>query len=493
MGLEFGLGGGAGGLRAAGEAGGEAGMELLDGSAGALAAALAARAVSAEEVMRATLARIAARNHVNAIVSLRDPAALLAEARAADAAPRKGWLHGIPMAIKDLADARGLPTSWGSPLFAGTPAGRDEPFVARLRAAGAILIGKTNTPEFGLGSHTFNPVFGPTHNPYARGLTPGGSSGGAAAALAMRMLTVADGSDMMGSLRNPAGWCNVYGFRPSWGRVPASPEGETHFHTLSTDGPMARCPADLARLLDTMAGPVAGRPFALPPEDFAAPLVPRVQGRRLAWLGDWGGAWPFEAGVLETCAAALATFADLGVTIEAPPPPMLAPDLWEAWRVLRHWAVQARLGPIHDDPARRPHLKPAALWEVEGGRALTLAQIDRAGALRSEWYRRAARLLADYDAFVLPTAQVWPFAVETVHPTRIAGQPMDSYHRWMEVVVPASLIGLPAVAVPAGFGPQGLPMGLQIVGAHGADRAVLELAEAWHQATRWPDRRPPPP
>jgi amidase len=466
-------------------------MELLDGSARALSAALEARAVSAEEVMRATLERIAERNHVNAVVALRDPDALVAEARAADAAPRKGWLHGIPMAIKDLADAEGLPTSWGSPLFAGQVARRDEPFVARLRAAGAIVIGKTNTPEFGLGSNTFNPVFGPTHNPFDRGRTPGGSSGGAAVALAMRMLTVADGSDMMGSLRNPAGWCNVYGFRPSWGRVPAAAEGEVQFHTLSTDGPMARCPADLARLLDTMAGPVAGRPFGLPREDFVTPLVPAVAGRRVAWLGDWGGAWPFEAGVLEACTAALGTFADLGVTVEAPPPPMPAEALWEAWLVLRHWAVQARLGPIWDDPARRAHLKPAAVWEVEEGRALTRVQIERAGALRSEWHRRAARLFEGYDAFVLPTAQVWPFAIETVHPTRIAGREMDTYHRWMEVVVPASLIGLPAVAVPAGFGPEGLPMGLQIVGAPGADRAVLELAEAWHRATDWPGRRLP--
>ena len=466
-------------------------MELLDGTARALSAALAARRVSAEEVMRATLDRIAARNHVNAIVSLRDGDELIAEARAADAAPRKGWLHGIPMAIKDLADARGLPTSWGSPLFAGTVAARDEPFVDRLRAAGAIVIGKTNTPEFGLGSHTFNPVFGPTHNPYARGRTPGGSSGGAAAALAMGMVTVADGSDMMGSLRNPAGWCNVYGFRPTWGRVPGAPEGETHFHTLATDGPMARNPGDLAALLDTMAGPVAGRPFGLPREDFAAPLVPDVKGARVAWLGNWRGALPFEAGVLDTCEAALSTLSALGVTVEAPPPPMPAEQLWESWLVLRHWAVQARLGPLHDDPAKRAHLKPAAVWEIEGGRALTRERIERAGALRSEWYRRASRLFQEYDAFILPTAQVWPFPVETVHPTQIGGRTMDTYHRWMEVVVPASLIGLPAVAVPAGFGGNGLPMGLQIVGAHGADRAVLELAEAWHQATDWPGRRPP--
>jgi len=465
--------------------------ELLDGRAVDLADALAAGRVSAEEVMRATLDRIAARNHVNAIVSLRDPEALIAEARAADAAPRKGWLHGIPMAIKDLAEARGLPTSWGSPLLAGTVATRDEPFVARLRAAGAILIGKTNTPEFGLGSHTFNPVFGPTHNPYGRGRTPGGSSGGAAAALAMRMLAVADGSDMMGSLRNPAGWCNVYGFRPSWGRVPGAAEGETFLHPLATDGPMARCPADLAALLDTMSGPVPGRPFVLPKQDFAAGLSAEVAGRRVAWLGDWGGAWPMEDGVLATCEAALAGMADIGVRVEPLTPPMPAAELWESWLVLRHWAVQAKLGGFYDNPAQRPHLKPAVLWEIEQGRALSRERIERAAAIRSEWYRRADALFDRFDALVLPTAQVWPFAVETVHPTEIAGQAMDTYHRWMEVVIPAGLIGLPTLAVPAGFGAEGLPMGLQLIGRHGADLSMLQLAEAWHRATDWPARRPP--
>jgi amidase len=470
-------------------------MELLDGRAVDLVAALAARQVSAEEVMRATLERIAARNHVNAIVSLRDGEALLAEARAADSGPVRGALHGVPMAVKDLADARGLPTSQGSPLFAGTVATRDEPFVARLRAAGAILIGKTNTPEFGLGSHTFNPVFGPTRNPYDPARTPGGSSGGAAAALAMGMVALADGSDMMGSLRNPAGWCNVYGFRPSWGRVPQAAEGEMVLHPLSTDGPMARCPADLAHLLDVMAGPVAGRPFGLPHQAFSGRLAADPRGRRVGWLADWGGAYPMEDGVLATCEGALSTFGALGVEVEPVVPPMPAEEIWEAWLVLRHWAVQNRLGQIYDNPTQRAYLKPAALWEVEQGRKLTRERIERASALRSEWYRRADALCARFDAVALPTAQVWPFPVETVHPTSIAGREMDTYHRWMEVVIPASLIGLPALAVPAGFGAQGgpgagLPMGLQLIGRHGDDLGLLQLAEAWHAATDWAARRP---
>jgi len=465
--------------------------ELLDGRAVDLSAAIQAGRVSAEAVMRATLERIAARNHVNAIVSLRDPDALIAEARAADAAPRKGWLHGIPMAIKELADVRGLPTTCGSPFLAGAIAESDAPFVARLRDAGAILIGKTNVPEFGLGSHTFNPLFGPTHNPYGRGLTPGGSSGGAAAALAMRMVTLADGSDMMGSLRNPAGWCNVYGFRPSWGRVPAAAEGETFFHAVFTDGPMARCPADLAALLDTMAGPVPGRPFGMPKSPLADQLATDVKGLRAAWLGDWGGAYPMEAGVLDTCEGALAELGALGVEVEAVGPPMPAADLWDSWVALRHWSVRAGLRELYDNPVARGHLKPAVIWEIEQAGKLDLPAIERAGALRSEWYRRAEALFDRFDVLILPSAQVWPFPVEMVHPTEIAGRAMDTYHRWMEVVVPASLIGLPAISVPAGFGAQGLPMGLQLIGRHGNDLGVLQLAEAWHRATNWPDRRPP--
>ena len=230
-------------------------MNILDIGALAQSEALANGSLTARALMEATLERIDAVNGaVNAIVALRPRAELLAEADRADATPRVGWLHGIPIAIKDLSDAKGLPTAKGSPLFAGTIAQKDSVFVARIRAAGAIIIGKTNTPEFGLGSHTFNPVYGPTRNPYDHTRSAGGSSGEAAAALATGMLSIADGSDMMGSLRNPAGWNNVYGMRPSWGTVPPEPEGDMFLHQLSMAGPMARCPRDLAALLDTMTG-----------------------------------------------------------------------------------------------------------------------------------------------------------------------------------------------------------------------------------------------
>jgi len=457
------------------------------------AALLVRREISCEELMRATLERIAQVNGpVNAIVSLRDEGALMDEARAADAAPRRGWMHGLPVAIKDLANAAGLPTSMGSPLFAGQVAVADDLMVARMRAAGAIIIGKTNTPEFGLGSHTFNPVHGATGNAYDPARSAGGSSGGAAVALACGMVAVADGSDMMGSLRNPAGWNNVYGMRPSWGRVPDAAEGETFLHPLSTSGPMARSPRDLAALLEVQAGPAPGRPFCLPREGFVERLQADVSGRRIGWLGDWGGAYPMEAGVIALCETALAGFSALGVTVEAVPPPCPATDLWRAWLDLRAFANANRLAPLYDDPVKRAQLKPAAIWEIETGRKLSIEAVQAASLIRSHWYARAAEMFEHFDALVLPTAQVWPFDIGLVHPEVIDGRTMDTYHRWMEVVIPASLIGLPALAVPAGFGTAGLPMGLQLIGRHGDDLGMLQLAEAWHQATNWPGRRPPP-
>ncbi len=461
--------------------------DILNMAAGAQAALIAAGRLSAQDLMRATLERVAAVNGpLNAIVSLRDGDVLLAEARAADDAQASGPLHGLPIAIKDLADAAGLPTSQGSPLFAGQIADRDDLHVARLRKAGAIIIGKTNTPEFGLGSHTYNPVHGVTGNPYDPKLSCGGSSGGAAVALATGMLSIADGSDMMGSLRNPAGWNNVYGLRPSWGRVPAEPEGDTFLHQLSTNGPMARCPSDLALLLDVMSGPDPRQPHGMPPESFS-PLSDEVKGKRIGWLGDWGKACSYEAGILPLVEDALQVFEGLGCVVDAIAPPFSSEALWDSWITLRSWSVGASLAPLLDSG----RLKPEAVWEAERGQALSAMDVHRASVLRSDWFGCAAQLFDRYDALVLPTAQVWPFPADRSYPTEIAGQKMDTYHRWMEVVIPASLIGLPAVAMPAGFGAQGLPMGMQLIGRRGDDIGLLELAQAYHLATEWPQNRPP--
>ncbi|MEP1538333.1 MAG: amidase [Paracoccaceae bacterium] len=466
--------------------------DLTKTSALDLSKALAQKSLSAAELMAATLDRVdVANGRVNAIVSLRDRDDLMADAQAADQCDRKGWLHGIPIAIKDLANAKGFPTSKGSPLFAGQMPETDDIMVARLRDAGAIVIGKTNTPEFGLGSHTFNPVHGATENPYAPGLSCGGSSGGAAVALATGMLSVADGSDMMGSLRNPAGWNNVYGMRPSWGLVPSEPLGDTFLHQLSTNGPMARNPRDLAALLDTMSGPDHRQPHGR----MQSPSLDQIDRNdmpiRIGWLRDWGGAIPFEAGILETCETALRAFDDLGCRVDILDAPFPREQLWDSWVKLRNFSISTGLGVLAVDPDQRTYLKETALWEIEQGQRLSAQHVHDASVLRSNWFMKCAQLFEKYDVLMLPTAQVWPFNVGQPYPTQIAGVDMDTYHRWMEVVVPASLIGLPVVAVPAGFGgPNDTPMGLQLMGARGGDAALLALAERWHQATDWPNRRP---
>jgi amidase len=458
-------------------------VELTDCDATSLSALIGQGIVAPSEVMAATLARIGAVNPaVNAIVSLRDGDALMAEAVAADDAPRKGWLHGIPLAVKDLADAEGLPTTQGSPLFAGKVAARDDLMVARLRNAGAIIIGKTNTPEFGLGSHSFNPVFGVTRNPFDLTRSAGGSSGGAGAALATGMVSVADGSDMMGSLRNPAAWNNVYGMRPTWALVPPEPEGEMFLHQLSTLGPMARTPRDIARLLGTMSGPDPMQPHGRP--TFEPGQAQPARPQRIGWLGDWGGAYAMEAGLLDCAAAAVTRLAGLGHRVEPVAPPFAAEGLWESWITLRSWAVAGSLAGLEIGA-----LKPEAVWEVERGLALSAAEVQRASLVRSAWFRAAARLFETFDALVLPATQVWPFPAGWRWPREIAGRAMDSYHRWMEVVVPASLIGLPCICLPCGTGPSGLPHGLQLIGPRDGDGGLIAIAQEWEEARPAQERR----
>ena len=467
-------------------------MRLSEHSASDLSRLIAARKVAPSEVMADHLDRIAAVNPaVNAVVSLRDADALMAEARAADDSPRQGWLHGLPFAVKDLCATRGLRTTWGSPLFADFVPEKDDLLAARLRGAGAIFIGKTNTPEWGHGSHSFNPVHGVTRNPYDLTRTAGGSSGGAAAGLASRMLPVADGSDMMGSLRNPAAFCNVYGFRPSWGLVPGDAEGDTFLATLATEGPMGRTVEDVARLLQVQAGPNPEVPFDRPNAAFGDSLTGSLRGKRIAWLGDWGGAYPVEPGILAACEAGLAVFRDQGAVVEALAPPFPADKIWHAWITLRAMLNANGMRALYDDPAKRAQIKPETIWEIEQGQSLSAAAVHGASVIRSRYYAHMARLFQTWDAVVLPAAQVWPFAVEERWPEAINGRAMDTYHRWMEVVIPVSLIGLPALALPVGFGPQGLPMGMQLAGRVGADAQVLAMGQAYHLATDWPGRCPP--
>jgi amidase len=463
-------------------------MDLCNLNATDLQAMLAQRDVSPTELMAATYDRIEAVNPtVNAIVNLlpRDQAMDLAQA--AENAGPAGALYGMPIAIKDLANAKGFPTSMGSPLFSATdPMAKDDIMVARMRAAGAIIIGKTNTPEFGLGSHTTNPVFGPCRNPWDTSKSAGGSSGGAAVALATRMVALADGSDMMGSLRNPAGWTGTYGLRPSFGAVPSEPMGDSFLHQLATNGPMARAPEDLALLLSVQAGPDPRQPhgIVLPPAQAARRL-------RIGWLGDWNGAFPMEPGVIDCCLNAVNLLADMGHEIVDLDAGFDAEAMWDSWITLRSWQVATGLAPLEAKPNARDLLKPAALWELDRGKAMSAMDIHRASVTRSQWFARAAELFAQVDILALPTAQCWPFDVDWDWPREIAGRSMDTYHRWMQVVVPASLIGLPALAVPAGFGAQGLPMGLQLVGPRATDFDLLELGKTYHTAAEFAHQAPP--
>ena len=465
---------------------------MLEWSASELSRAIHARKVAPSEVMAAHLGRVAAVNGaVNALVSLRDPEALMAEARGLDDAQPKGWLHGIPLAVKDLVATADLRTTWGSPVYADHVPAKDDLLAARMRSAGAGFTGKTNVPEWGQGSHSFNPLFGVTRNPYDLSRSAGGSSGGAAAALAARMVWVADGSDMMGSLRNPAGFCNVYGLRPTWGLVPADAAGDTHLATLATEGPMARTVEDIARFLRVLAGENPETPFPRAMPDVLSGLDRGVKGARIGWLGDWGGAYAMEPGILDACDAGLRVLEDLGAVVEPLAPPFPAEQLWRSWVTLRAMLSAGGKRALHENAAHRALTKPETIWEIEQGLGLTAQAVYEASVIRSRWYAHAARLFQRFDAVVLPTAQVWPFPAEWRWPQQIAGRKMDTYHRWMEVVVPASLIGLPALSVPVGFSPTGLPCGMQIIGRSGDDAGVLAIGQAWHRATDWPGRRPP--
>ncbi len=463
-------------------------MDLTRASAKDILDALSSRRLSAAELMRATLDRIAQVNgEVNAIVALQDQDALMAEAQAADATSPVGPLHGLPIAVKDLVNVSGIVSTQGSPLFKDHVPKSDDLLAARLRAAGAILIGKTNTPEFGLGSHTFNPVYGATRNPYDPAKSCGGSSGGAAVALATGMLALADGSDMMGSLRNPAAWNNVYGFRPTWGRVPSEPVGDSYLHQLSTLGPMARSPEDIGILLDAISGPDPRMPLSTEVETVSPVRPADLQGLRIGWLSDWGGAFPCETGVLELCRDALRVFEDQGAKVEPLAPPFDADLIWDSWITLRSWSVATGLQPLADKHAQ---LKDTAKWELERGLSFSAMDVHRASVIRSDWHRRAAEVFADYDALVLPAAQVWPFKIEIPYPTEIKGLVMDTYHRWMQVVTPVSLLGLPCLGMPARFGADGLPMGLQLFGPRGSDAKILSMGSAYHAETHWPQKRP---
>lgn len=456
-----------------------------------LSRAIHAREVSCVEVLDAYLAQVDRLNPVvNALVAMADRDALHGLAAERDAQLARGQslgpLHGMPQAPKDIAPAAGMVTTRGSPLFAGQVTTTDAVVFERMRASGALFIGRTNSPEFGLGGHTYNPVYGTTRNAFDPARSAGGSSGGAGVAVALHMLPVADGSDMMGSLRTPAAFNNVYGLRTSPGLVPHGPSEEVFFQQFSVTGPMARNIPDLALLLSVQAGFDERLPLTRRSDDVAAfgqPLERDFKGTRIGWLGDLGGYLPTDAGLYSTCEKALGHFRTVGCTVEKAVVDFDLTQLWNAWLDLRSFSVAGANAALYHDSAKRAQLKPEAVWEIQRGLALTAMQVYDAARVRTAWYQVLRGLFTRFDFLVLPAAQVFPFDASLDWPHEVAGRRMDTYHRWMETVVPATMAGLPALAAPAGFGPEGLPAGLQIIGPAQSDAAVLQMGHAYDLAS----------
>ncbi len=447
--------------------------------------------LSAREALAVHLKQIERVNpKVNAIVTLVPEMAAEAAAKADEMQARNeklGPLHGLPVAHKDLMETRGIRTTFGSPLFEDYIPTEDDLIVERIRRAGAITIGKTNTPEFGAGSQTFNKVFGATLNPYDLTKTCGGSSGGAAVSLACGLAPVATGSDTGGSLRNPAAFCNVVGFRPSVGRVP-NPKAAFAWSTMSTSGCLGRSVADLAFVLSTIAGPDSRCPLSInePGELFARPLGRSFKGVRVAWFKDLGGV-PFDPRVRSIVDGHRSTFESLGCIVEQAEPEF-APAAEIAFRRLRAWASANAHGSqlrAHPDA-----FKDTLKGEIEEGLRLTGTDLAQAETAHAQIWRRFQAFLEKYEYFVLPTTQLPPFDVKTPYPTEIAGVKFDNYIDWMKSCWYISITGNPAASVPGGFTAEGLPVGVQIVGRNKADFSVLQLAHAFEDATGFGKKRP---
>ena len=455
-----------------------------------LARRVAQRELSACDVVGAHLARIEQINpRVNAIVTLTADRALAAAARADDHQARGealGPLHGLPIAHKDLIPTRGLRTTFGSKIFANHVPDHDGLIVERLHAAGAITIGKTNTPEFGAGSQTFNDVFGATRNPYNLTKTCGGSSGGAAVALATGMAPIADGTDFGGSLRNPASFCNVVGLRPSPGRVPVWPASAPWFR-LDVQGPMGRTAEDVALILSAIAGPDGRSPISLPEPGsrFRHPIERNLRGVRVAWSQSLGGL-PVEPAVRAIVTASVKHLEALGCRVDDAEPDLTDAD--EIFRVWRAWYYEHALGTLLD--AHRAELRDTVIWNIEEGRALDARRIGRAARTWSRLEARVRVFFETYEFLALPVCQVPPFDVDVPYVTTIDGVAMETYLDWMRSCYHISVTGLPALSVPCGFTPDGLPVGLQIVGRPGDDFGVLQVAHGFEQLAEAGKRRP---
>jgi amidase len=467
------------------------GGDLCFMSARDLAALIRAKKASAREVMAAHLERISRLNPtINAIVAKLEDEKCLALADAADNRAAKGAalgpLHGLPIAFKDLQPAVGFPFTRGSSIYRDALPAEDSVLVERLRNAGVIPIGKTNVPEFGMGSHTYNRVYGTTVNPYDHTKSAGGSSGGAGAALATGMLPIADGSDMGGSLRNPGNFNNIVGMRPTVGLVPSAPN-LLPLLGFAVNGPMARTVADTAFLLSVMAGPDARDPGCAPsdPSVFSGALDRSLRGTRVAWCPDLGGL-PLDPGVRAVLDAQRKTFEALGCVVEDAWPDLSGAD--SAFLTIRGFRSAALYGPLL--AKFRGQMKPEAVGEVEAGLALTSADVTQAMIQHGQLLERVRRFQEKYEFILCAVNQVPPFDATLDWPKAIAGVKMEHYVAWMKSAYWITATFRPAISVPAGFTADGLPVGLQIVGRHRADMAVLQIAHAFEQATHFGNRRP---
>ncbi len=452
---------------------------LCDAPATVLAALLRAREVSAREVVEAHLRRVECCNpDLNAIVTVTAEAAVAAASAADEAVVRQGptgRLHGLPVAHKDLQDTAGVRTTYGSPIYAHHVPAVSSPLVARMAAAGAVSLGKTNTPEFGAGSHTYNTVFGPTRNPWDRSRSAGGSSGGAGAALAAGMVCLADGSDMGGSLRNPASFCNVVGLRPSPGVVPGRPE-DRGGSDLSVEGPMGRTVADVALLLEVLSE--SRFSWSRSGGDLA--------GRRVAWCPAPAGV-PVERAVRDALAGVPALLEALGAGVTEACPDLDGAE--SSFRALRAWQFAADLSDDYRD--HRTRLGADVVWNVEAGLRLRGTDVARAWMQRQDLIRRSAEWMAGYDALALPAVQVVPFPIGLRWPAEVDGTPTHTYLDWMRSCYLISATALPALSLPFGFTGDGLPVGLQLVGRSGSDAELLTIAAVVEDAAGVAGRRPP--
>ncbi len=443
------------------------------------------RKISEKELLQHYFSRINKFNpSLNALVSLRSIDEVLKDLenlKGCSLQKKAKSLFGIPLAVKDLIDVKGLPTTYGVPKYKNNVAKKNSIIVDRLIDSGALIIGKTNTPEWGLGSHTFNRAFGATANPYDVSKTAGGSSGGAAASIAAALIPIADGSDMMGSCRNPAAYCNLYGFRPTPGLIPEERSKTRHkkLPILSTLGALAKTPEDLAYFLDIVSGSHKSDPFSFDLDcsfDDVYLSDDKVHERKIAWLNDLGGYYQVEEEILEQCKKALFSLAQNKIVVEEIEPEANPYHLSNSWKILRSKSLYDEFSNYNLSSDEKILTVD---WEIKNGQVVKETDLEEALAWRSLWENEVNSIFRKYDYLALPVAQVYPFNKDIPYPSNINGKQMETYHQWMDIVVLSSILGLPTISVPVGLNRNGLPMGMQIIGKRKSDLDLIAFAKKY--------------